>query len=86
MNYKLYIYSVNYTHFILFFQFCDVVEVTIIHNQIWLHTRYENRKETKILLYSWLPIESNHKNMVIWKNILWNLAILGHFIYENSFA
>jgi hypothetical protein len=26
------------------------------------------------------------KNMAIWKNILWNLANLGHFLYEKSFA
>jgi hypothetical protein len=45
--------------------------VAIVQNsfsQIWLHTRYESRKkekEKRILLYSWLPTETYHKNLAI---------------------
>jgi hypothetical protein len=30
-----------------------------------LHTRFESGKQ-KILLYSWLPMETHHENMAIW--------------------
>jgi hypothetical protein len=36
--------------------------------QIWLQTRYESRPKKGILLYSWLPTGTYHKNLVIWKN------------------
>jgi hypothetical protein len=50
-------------------QFCDVVEVAIIHkviNQIWIHTRDKNQRKTKIVLHSWLFVGTYHKNLAIW--------------------
>ncbi len=53
-----------------FLQFCDAAEVAIIHkkwfSQIWLHTRYDSTKKTRILLYSWLSAITYHKNLAIW--------------------
>jgi hypothetical protein len=35
-----------------------------------------------ILLYSW----NFHKNLAIWNKIMQNMANLGHFFHEKSFA
>jgi hypothetical protein len=35
------------------------------------------------LLYSSLPTETSHKNLVIWNSLLWNLANLDHFSIKN---
>jgi hypothetical protein len=34
-------------------------------SQIWLHSRYERRQNKEILLYSWLPTGTYHKNLAI---------------------
>jgi hypothetical protein len=66
-----------------FFPFCDVAEMAISirwFSQIWPQTRYEITKKIRILLYSWLPTGTYHKNLAIWKlSFFRNLTNLGHF-------
>jgi hypothetical protein len=55
----------------------------LICRKIWLHTRYESKKKTGILLYSWLPPNASyHNNLAIWYIYFFffrNMANLGHF-------
>jgi hypothetical protein len=54
---------------------------------MWLHTRYEGKKKKEILMYSWLPFGTYHKNMAIWKPFFpQSLKNLGHFFNEKSFV
>ncbi len=52
-------------------------------SQIWLQTRYENKKKIRILLYSWLPTGTYDKNLKIWIFSLWNLVNLDKFSMIN---
>jgi hypothetical protein len=47
-------------------------------SQIWLQTRYENRKKSKSF---YILTGTYHKNLAIWKPLIFqNLANLGHFL------
>ncbi len=53
-------------------------------SHIWIHTTYESRKNTSILLYPWLSTRSYHKTLEIWIFFLQNLMKLCHVFHEKN--
>jgi len=81
-----------------FFQFCDVAEVEIIHKKILARFGYRldlkvGKKNTRTLLYSWLPTGTYHKILAIWKFFwveIWRISAIffscKNFILLKSFV
>lgn len=55
-------------------------------SHIWIHTRYESRKNTSILLYSWLSTRRYHKTLEFWIFFFQNLMKLCHVFHEKIFV